>query len=223
MSKKWFEWFLVAVSCFALGASMCSCTAEEVEDTDFNTSSACILGDCEVNMYPDPAGQPDAYLDSNGYYHIYYFGAKYFGVKAEYSPLKGQYMPGGVPTIRTSWDTNFWYTVIEGVKLLSNVYNPLQSDYTMNFSMVLPTETREINVPVSEISEIYNISGQYMREGKEGPMQYTGVNSKFYSKKMFTLMPEMVGDTISITAESVFAYDSSKKESYINEIKVIIQ
>ena len=132
-------------------------------------------------------------------------------------------MPGGMPTIETTWDTDFWYTVLQGVTLWSNLYNPLGSDYTMNFSMALASETRQITVPVNEIPEIYNISGQYMRGGVEGPMQTSGSSMEFWGKKMFTLMPEMVGDTISIKSETVFAYDSSEIERFTNEIKVIIQ
>ena len=37
MSQKWFEWFMIATACFALGASMCSCTT----DDDLDSYSAC--------------------------------------------------------------------------------------------------------------------------------------------------------------------------------------
>ena len=221
MKQKWFEWLLVALTCFFLGASLCSCTyQEEIVEIE---QGVCVFGPCEVSIYPDPAGQPNAYLDDNGYYHIEYFGPKYFGLKAQYSYLKGMYAPGSIPTIKTEWDSNFWYTNLGGVILWSNLYNPLGSDYTMNFSMALASETRQITVSLNEVPEIYNITGQYIREGSKGPMQTSGSGVDFWGKKMFTLMPEMVGDTIQITANTVFAYDSGKSEEFFNEINLIIE
>ena len=34
MSQKWFEWFMIATACFAIGASMCSCTKEDIPTED---------------------------------------------------------------------------------------------------------------------------------------------------------------------------------------------
>ena len=219
MSKKWFEWFMIATACFALGASMCSCTAED----DPLGEGACMLGDCSVTMKPDPANQPDAYQDSNGYWHIKYYGANYFSIKASYSPLKNRYMVGGVPTIYAYWDTSYWYRIAGEVLMWASSYTPF-GDFTNNWTYAIANNTYQISIEnISEIDEIMNISGQYMRNGILGPDIKTKPYTKLYTKFVASLFPEMVGDTITIWNESHFAYDSDQKVEILSEIKVIVE
>ena len=219
MSQKWFEWFMIATACFALGASMCSCTT----DDDVLAEGACMLGPCSVNMYPDPANQPDAYQDSNGYWHIKYYGASYFNIKAVYSPLKNRYMIGGVPTIYAYWDTSYWYRIAGEVLMWASSYTPF-GDFTNNWTYAIANNTYQISIRnISEINEIMNLAGHFMRNGVMSNQTSSFVSSKYFTKKVLNLFPEMVGDTITIWNESYFAYDSDQMEEILSEIKVIVE
>ena len=217
MSKKWFEWFMIATACFALGASMCSCTTD---DEDLNP---CITGDCNVSLKIDKLSQPDSYKDANGYWHIYHTGSQYFTVNATYSSLKGSYVRGTLPLIETAWDTDYWYRIAGEVVMISNLYNPLGSDYTYGFTVVYPSETREVAIDVSTINELHNLSGRYMRDNVKGPLPETSSTVKYTSSKSFVYLPEMKKDTVTIDAFTSFAWDSPLRVNLENQIKVILE
>ena len=220
MSQKWFKWFMIATAFFVLGASMCSCTQQE--EIDPLEEGACMLGPCSVELYPDPANQPNAYLDENGYWHLEYFGAPNFNIVAIFSALKNRNVRGTIPMIKSFWDTSYWYTVSEGITLWASSYSPF-GDFTNNFTYAIANNTYQIIIPrIEEVYEIYNLSGQFMRNGELGPDKYTFVGSSYKSKLVCKMMKEQVGDTITIWNKSFFGYDRTPEEVSA-EIKVIIE
>ena len=63
-----YKFFLkIPITCL-LVVSLISC---EQEDTLIDTESGqCINGPCNVEVIPDPVGQPSANQDDNGYWHL---------------------------------------------------------------------------------------------------------------------------------------------------------
>lgn len=194
-----------------------SCT----KDTDYVT--ACVTGDCELTMQIDKLSQPDSYVDENGYYHIKFFGHKYFSVKTTYSQLKSNYIIGNIPLIESQWDTNMWYTLVDGIVMWTSRYSPF-GEFTANFSFSIPTSTNPIVIPsVSDLNELQNASGQYMRNGVKGPVISTSPNVDFVGKQNFFFLPEMIGDTLVIENRTEFAYGSEASEAVKKTIKVILE
>ena len=222
MSQKWFEWFMIATACFALGASMCSCTKEDLG------SDICIDGPCSVNIYPDPVGQPNAVLDENGYWHLEYTGAKYFQTVIKYSLTKLQ--GSARPNIQTTYTTDTWMLAKDGYRFWSSRYNPLGSDYTMNFQRAIADTMVVVSILPSEVKEMTNVSGQYYRDcynpgcglGPE-PRVFSSVPHK--SKAQFIYMPDMarVNDTISIDYTTTFSKNNGLETEIVeSNIKVIL-
>ena len=56
---------------------LASCSKEEI------TLGVCVDGDCNAQFYIDEQVQPNAYQDDNGYWHIEFYGPKYFTIRGE--------------------------------------------------------------------------------------------------------------------------------------------
>ena len=209
--------YLVLVLIILLLFALSSCT-KDVEDVN-----ACLLGDCDFTMQIDKSSQPDSYVDENGYHHIKFFGPKYFSVKTTYSHLKSNYVIANIPLIESQWDTNMWYTLVDGTVMWTSRYSPF-GDFTANFSFSIPTSTQPVVIPsVSDLNELQNASGQYMRNGKRGPAVSTSPHVDYVGKQNFFFLPEMIGDTLVIENRTIFAYGSDVSESVKKTIKVILE
>ncbi len=290
MSQKWFEWFLIGVTLFCLGASVCSCTAEEDIDTysicydaNYNEglhvvlecyygkssyeimidediewsdrlvaanhlnihqsevkrltkvysqyggpdSGQCINGPCTVDVFPDPVGQPNAYQDENGYWHLEYTGAKYFQAKLKFSPTKlGN---PARPDIVTEYTSDKWMLAKNGFSFWSARYNPLGSEYTQNFRTAIADTMVVVSIPPSEITEMVNASGQYYRdcvtaECGVGPKPKSFSSLNFTTKTQFLYFPEMarVSDTITAYFTTSFYNENFDEEVVESQIKVIL-
>ena len=120
--------------------------------------------------------------------------------------------------IETEWDSNYWFTAINGVTMWTSFYNPLTSNYSQDLSFIFATETTEITITLGEIEEILNLSGRYLREDSLGPKITTRSNKNYKSKKSFIFLKEMIGDTVTIFIKTNYANLQEIEET----IKVIL-
>ena len=60
---------------------------------------------------------------------ITYNGAKYFPMQITIDDLSIDNYVNGVPLASTDWDTDYWYTITDGLYMWSSLYNPLASSY----------------------------------------------------------------------------------------------
>ena len=214
---KYVKQFITFISVYAILILLTSCSKEDI---DLNP---CVTGDCDFIMQIDKTSQPDSYLDDNGYYHVVFYGPKYFSVKTTYTPLKTNHIIGNIPLIESQWDTSMWFTIVGGVTMWTSRYSPF-GEFTTNFSFSIPTSTNSILIPsVVELNELQNVSGQYMRKGKKGPVISTSPNVDFVGKQNFIFLREMIGDTITISNRTQFAYGSEVSEFIEKQIKVILE
>jgi hypothetical protein len=235
MSNKSFLQFLVAVLLFCLGVSVASCEKEEqileeplLEEIENPVlEGQCINGPCDVEIIPDPVGQPDAYLDDNGYWHLTYNGAKYFQAKVKFSLSK--LSNSARPDIVTSYTTDKWYLAANGYSYWSARYNPLGSDYTNNFRTAIADTMVVVSIPPAEIVEMTNSSGQYYRDCNAAhcgvgpqPKSYSSVNHT--TKAQFLYMPEMavVHDTITAYFTTRFYNENFEEEVVESTFKAIL-
>ena len=77
-----------------------ACSQEE------KTEPACVDGSCNAQFYIDELVQPDAYQDVNGYWHIFYYGPRYFTIRGELDEVNA--VINGVPLIETQYDSDYW-------------------------------------------------------------------------------------------------------------------
>ena len=187
----------------------------------------CINGPCEVNIIPDPVGQPDAFLDDNGYWHLKYNGAKYFQAKVKFSLSKlGN---SARPDIYTQYTTDKWMLAKNGYSFWSSRYNPLGSDYTNNFRTAIADTMVVVSILPSEVKEMTNSSGQYYRDcytdgcgvGPE-PKSFSSVDHT--TKAQFLYMPDMavVHDTITAYFKTYFYNENFEEEVVETTFKAIL-
>ena len=67
----------------------------------------CITGDCNAQFFIDEQVQPNAYQDENGYWHIEFYGPKYFTIRGELDELSTAVV-NGVPLVMTEYDSDYW-------------------------------------------------------------------------------------------------------------------
>ena len=60
-----------------IGFLLASCSKEEI------SPYPCLDGDCNALFFIDEQVQPNAYEDANGYWHIEFYGPKYFTIRGE--------------------------------------------------------------------------------------------------------------------------------------------
>jgi len=207
------QFILLSILIFA------SCAKEDITES----YGLCLFGECSVELSIDPVSSPDAYIDANGYWNVPFTGSKYFTVVANYDNISGEYVTGAGPMIKTEWDSNYWFTAVNGITMWSSLYNPLGSNYSANFTFAYASETREITVDLGEVEEIFNLSGRYMRDESIGSMPETMSTRTYKSKKPFIFLEGMKGDTLDVYAYTTYAWDSPKAEQIESVIKVILQ
>jgi len=177
-----------------------SCAKEEITDT-----SLCVFGDCGVTLSIDQVSSPDAYVDANGYWNVPYTGSNYFTIVAQYDAISGSYINGAGPDITTEWDSNYWFTAIDGITMWSSLYNPLGSNYSANFTFAYASETVSRTVDLGEIEEMFNLSGRYLRDNSLGPIPTTKSNAQYKSKKPYIFIEGMRGDTLTVYTNTSYA------------------
>jgi hypothetical protein len=68
----------------------------------------CVDGDCNARFYLDEQVQPNAYQDANDYWHIEFYGPKYFTIRGELDQLVDHYVINDVPLIEVGYDSDYW-------------------------------------------------------------------------------------------------------------------
>ena len=81
-----------------IGFLLASCSKEEI------SPYPCLDGDCGALFFIDEQVQPNAYEDENGYWHIEFYGPKYFTIRGELDELMAdEYVVNGTPLVETSY------------------------------------------------------------------------------------------------------------------------
>ena len=97
------KFFWCSLLFFGLG----SCESRIYEGTP---ETACNGGECEYNFEINPEQQPDAYLDNEGYWHVYTGGMSYFQIIGELEGPYDFYHINGTPDVRVAMDSDYWIT-----------------------------------------------------------------------------------------------------------------
>ena len=185
-----------------------------------NVDPFTICGDCLTEVYPNQVNQPNAFLDDNGFWHIEWYGATYSNWDVEYSGINDSFKVNGIPLIKSSFVTDFWYT-LNSVGLMTSYYS-LWGDFSQGFQNAIATAHREIVITLNT-DEIFNSSGAFTRDGElqGGPVSYS--REDYTTQVVLQHFEEMNNDTITLIYQTEFAYDDENyRQVKTDSIKYIV-
>jgi hypothetical protein len=131
-----------------------SCSIEDLEN-----NYPCPDGNCDAIFIIDTIQNPGSYQDLNGVWHIKYSGLNYFRIKGQTSIIKNQYLINGVPSIITSFDSNYFY-IPNQVTWTYPVYSflGLFSNNNLSQAILIGNQTYTLPQIINNIS-VSNLAG----------------------------------------------------------------
>ena len=231
--KKVLELLLFALVTYGL-LTVCSCTVEEEEPISIydnlesrpastkvtNVDPFTVCGGCTTDIYPDPINQPNAYFDSNGYWHIEYYGATYSNWTVEYSGVSDSFNANGIPTIRSTFITDWWYT-LGTAGLMVSYYSPWGT-WTQGFRQAIANIHQQLRITINT-DEVFNSSGAFTRDGQLQGVASSHSRNDNTTQVVLQHFRDMENDTITLVYETEFAYDSEDyRQVRIDSLKYIV-
>ena len=205
-----------------IGFLLASCSKEEI------APYPCLDGNCDALFFIDELVQPNAYQDDNGYWHIEFYGPKYFTIRGELDELADHYVINGVPLIETKYDSDYWVW-INSITFTIPVYSVLSWFTGGGYNNPIPIGNIEYTLDdMAQQHAPLNIAGYQINKNFcwECPYAKTLIGSyskyNYNPRQMFYLDNEMVGDTLKIFTETVFNSDIGERVTIENEFKIIV-
>ena len=204
------------------GFLLASCSKEEI------APYPCLDGDCDALFYIDEQVQPNAYQDANGYWHIEYYGPKYFTIRGELDELNDHYVINGVPLIAVEYDSDYWVW-INSITFTIPIYSVLSWFTNGDWSNPIPIGNMTYTLEdMAQNHAPLNIAGYQINKNFCWECPYAETLLGSYSKynynprQMFYLDDEMVGDTLKIMTKTKFNSDIGPRIVKENEFKIIV-
>jgi len=206
-----------------------SCSLFEKEDLEINF---CPNNECWVRLYTD--FEPD----ENGYHHVtpFWFSptSGRFNIHIESSPTLPNCQYGGVPVVRSKFDSNTYWEVERGLSFQFSLYNPFKGYYNEQGNPIKIKDTivtldyfrGEIIPIIQNTTIVHDVLDKIECYGwtnpKSGPTPLETGNCVLYSKKIVgPLIQKMIGDTLTIYSETNF--DCGGLEVVKDSILVILE
>jgi len=209
------------ISCIILISLFWACSQEE------KMGPACVDGSCNTQFYIDELVQPDAYKDINGYWHIFYYGLRYFTIRGELDEVNA--VINEVPLIETQYDSDYWIA-LENLRFIVPTYSVLSWFTDGEYNTPIPIG--EIEYTLSDIVQIMsplNIAGYQIQKHFCWECPYAEILLGTYSKynyeprQQIYLDNEMVGDTLQIFIKTTFNTDIGPREIVEKSFKIIVE
>ena len=210
--------FILIVVCF----SFINCEKEELNPYP------CIDGMCNSAFWIDKSIQPDAYEDQNGYWHIKFWGPRYFTIKGKYDELNPEYVVNDVPLTETRFDSDYWVW-FEDLYFTIPRYSPFGQFADPQFTTPIPVANHNVAVCfMGDIADPLNIAGYTYGNKKCASCPYTDrlmgtYSSNTYSpQQQYYLDKRMKNDTIQVFIRARFNYDLGETVEQDHVIKIIV-
>jgi hypothetical protein len=203
-----------------LGGMIFLASCEKQDSVDFYP---CKDGGCDSVFFVD---SPNSYQDDNGYWHVKYWGPKYFTVEGQLDELYEEYVVNDVPLVEVAYDSNYW-VAFDDLSFTIPLYSPfgLQSQYGTR----IPVGNLTYNIgEIAKLMEPLNIAGYQITKNTCFDCPYSERLFATYSqytykpRQQFYLDNRMKGDTLSVYVKATFNTDLGWSEEMNHELKIII-
>ena len=168
----------------------------------------CIDQSCDSVFFIDQTVQPNSYKDSNGYWHIEYWGPSYFTVKGELDELNPEYITNDVPSVAAVFDSNYWIA-FDDLSFTIPMYSPFGLYNQQGKPIPVGNETYDIS-EIAKLMEPLNIAGYQITKNTCFDCPYSDRLFATYSR--YTYKPQqqmyldrrMVGDTLEVYVQAQY-------------------
>lgn len=173
----------------------------------------CLDGNCNGEYWIKEDSQPNAYMDDNGYWHVYHMGVNYFSIKGNLDKLNEQYVINGVPLIEVAFDSDYWVW-FNNIQFTVPVYSFL--GYFTSGDFEDPISIGNISYTLEDMANIQpplNIVGYSINKNQCMDCPYSntllGTYSKYNYKPQQNIFfdNEMVGDTAKVIIKTIWNSD----------------
>ena len=201
---------------------LASCSKEDI------TLGVCVDGDCNAQFFIDEQVQPNAYQDENGYWHIEFYGPKYFTIRGELDELSTAIV-NNVPLVMTEYDSDYW-VAFDSIHFTVPTYSVLSWFTGGGYNNPVPVGNLEYTLTdLAQIQPPLNIAGYQLSKHFcwECPYAETllGTRSRYTyePRQQFYLDNEMVGDTLQVFVKSTFNIDLGDRQVVEDSFKIIVE
>ena len=199
---------------------LASCSKEDI------TLGVCVDGDCTARFFIDELVQPNAYQDENGYWHIEFYGPKYFTIRGELDKVNA--VVNNVPLIMTEYDSDYW-VAFDSINFTVPTYSVLSWFTGGGYNNPVPVGNMEYTLTdLAQIQPPLNIAGYQINKHFcwECPYAETllGTRSRYTyePRQQFYLDNEMVGDTLQVFMKTTFNIDLGDSQIIEESFKIIV-
>ena len=202
---------------FVLGVIIfTSCEVEEI----YTSRNPC-KGGCDTHVSIDYEVNSNAYLDSNGYWHIEHWGPNYFTVKVHMTDLWERHVINGVPLTEAAFDSNYW-VAFDDMKFTIPMYSPFGLYNPQGNPIPVGNKTYDIS-EIAQLMEPLNIAGYQITKNTCFDCPYSDRLFATYSR--YTYEPQqqiyldkrMIGDTLEIYVKAT--YNTEGIHEFVNEVR----
>ena len=201
---------------------LASCSKEDI------TLGVCITGDCNAQFFIDEQVQPNAYQDENGYWHIEFYGPKYFTIRGELDELSTAVV-NGVPLVMTEYDSDYW-VAFDSIHFTVPTYSVLSWFTGGGYNNPVPVGNMEYTLTdLAQVQPPLNIAGYQITKHFCWECPYAegllGTRSRYTyePRQQFYLDNEMVGDTLQVFVKSTFNIDLGDRQVVEDSFKIIVE
>ena len=199
---------------------LASCSKEDI------TLGVCVDGDCTARFFIDELVQPNAYQDENGYWHIEFYGPKYFTIRGELDEVNA--VVNNVPLIMTEYDSDYW-VAFDSINFTVPTYSVLSWFTGGGYNNPVPVGNMEYTLTdLAQIQPPLNIAGYQINKHFcwECPYAETllGTRSRYTyePRQQFYLDNEMVGDILQVFMKTTFNIDLGDSQIIEESFKIIV-
>lgn len=200
---------------------LAACSKEDI------ALGVCVDGDCNAQFFIDEQVQPNAYQDENGYWHIEFYGPKYFTIRGELDELSTAVV-NGVPLVMTEYDSDYW-VAFDSIHFTVPTYSVLSWFTGGGYNNPVPVGNLEYTLTdLAQIQPPLNIAGYQLSKHFcwECPYAETLLGTKsrytYEPRQQFYLDNEMVGDTLQVFVKSTFNIDLGDRQVVEDSFKIIV-
>ena len=195
-------------------------------DGNINETYPCLDGYCHSYFKIDPWVSPSVFKDQKEYWHIKYWGPKYFTIIGQLDELNPKYVINEVPLVEAAFDSNYW-VAFDDLSFTIPLYSPFGL-FTQTGTKI-PVTNKILNIgEIAKLMEPLNIAGYQITKNTCFTCPYSDRLFATYSSYSYTpkqqiyLDERMVGDTLEIYVKVTFNTDMGMKEENFHTLKVII-